>query len=203
MNMLVRSTVLMGLSVLAGCAEFYPDRYRASYYTPSHDAYSRSDIDELLGFGAAFANKTAASRAEECRRMLKHYRQNPDVGVRLHLLIARTLSEACGDTTKILASVGAIPPERMPDGRVQNLVAIQMETLKRAGSLSRKAVAAERKPDRKQATVCAPDSKTVDKTNPPTDEAKILREKLEAIRAIEKSMDAPTIDTEGGEGGGK
>ncbi|HYE36448.1 hypothetical protein [Methylocaldum sp.] len=203
MKTLVRSAALMGLSVLTGCAEYYADWPRASYYTPSYDAYSRSDIDELLGFGAAFANKTGASRAEECRRLLKHYQRNPDVGVRLHLLIARTLSEACGDTTKILASIGAIPPNRMPDGRVQNLVAIQMETLKRAGSLSRRSAATDRKSDRKQATVCAPDSKPVYKTDPPTDEAKILREKLEAIRAIEKSMDAPSADTQVDDGGEK
>jgi hypothetical protein len=195
MKTFARSTVLIGLSVLAGCAEFSPDRYRASYYTPSYDAYSRSDIDELLGFGAAFANKTGAARAEECRRLLKHYQNNPDVGVRLHLLIARTFSEACGDTTRILTSVGAIPPHQMPDGRVQNLVAIQMETLKRAGSLSRKSATAERKTDRKQTAVRAPDSKPGYKADSPTDEARILREKLEAIRAIEKSMDAPSAGT--------
>jgi len=199
MKILVRSLGLIGLSVLAGCAEFSPDRYRASYYTPSHDAYSRSDIDELLGFGAAFANKTGTARAEECRRMLKHYQNNPDVGVRLHLLIGRTLSETCGDTTKILASVGAIPPDRMPDGRVQNLVAIHMETLKRARSLPRKPAATERKP----ATACVPDSKPGYKTDSPTDEARILREKLEAIRAIEKSMDAPDADAGLEEGDGK
>ncbi|MGX2041773.1 hypothetical protein ACWJKU_16825 [Methylocaldum sp. MU1018] len=202
MKMLVRSTILTGLSVLAGCAEFSPDRYSASYYTPSYDAYSRSDLDELLGFGAAFANKTGVARAEECRRMLRQFQKNPDVGVRLHLLIARTLSDACGDATKILASVGGISPESLPDGRVQNLVAIQMETLKRAGSLARRSAAADRRPDRKQAA-CAPDSKPVSKTDSPKDEARILREKLEAIRAIEKSMDAPEADAQPDGGGEK
>jgi hypothetical protein len=202
MKILVRGTVLMGLLLLTGCADYPGNWYRASYYSPSNDAYSRSDIDELLGFGAAFANKSGAGRAEECRRLLKAYQRNPNVGVRLHLLIARTLSEACGDATKILASVGGIAPERMPDGRVQNLIAIHMEMLRHTGSQPRKSAAAERKPDRKSTAGHAPDSKPGSKDDSATDEARILREKLEAIRAIEKSMDTPAADAHAGDGGG-
>lgn len=199
MNRLNRSVFLAGLSVLGGCAEFSDDWARPSYYLQSHDSYSRTDLEELLGFGAAFANKSAAARAEECRRLLKRSKANPDTGVRLHLLVARTLSKACGDKTRIIASVGGIPPDRLPDGRVQNLIAIQMETLRHGASVSRKAVATPRKTERKQATVRAPDTKEAPKNDTPTDEAKILREKLEAIRAIEKSMDGPGGSVQGTE----
>ncbi|WP_051331949.1 hypothetical protein [Methylocaldum szegediense] len=203
MKRLVSGSVLVGLALLTGCADYPGNWYRASYYSPSNDAYSRSDIDELLGFGAAFANKSRARRAEECRRLLKFYQKNPDVGVRLHLLIARTLSEACGHTTKILAAVGGIAPEQMPDGRVQNLVAIHMEMLRHAGGQPRRAAVAERKPDRKPTEGRVSEPKPGGKENSVTDEAQILREKLEAIRAIEKSMDAPAADTRTGDGGRK
>src|SRR5690554_3292324 len=173
MNKLVRSALLAGLSVLGGCADSAADWPSPSYYSQSHDAYSRSDLDELLGFGAAFANKSPAARAEECRQLLKRSKANPDIGVRLHLLVARTLSEACGDRAKIIASVGGIPPDRLPDGRVQNLIAIQMETLRHGASVSRKTAATPRKTERKQATVRAPDTKEAQKNGVSTDEAKI------------------------------
>lgn len=201
MKRLVSGSVLVGLALLTGCADYPGDWYRASYYSPSDDAYSRSDIDELLGFGAAFANKSRARRAEECRRLLKVYQKNPDVGVRLHLLIARTLSEACGDSTKILAAVGGIAPEQMPDGRVQNLVAIHMAMLRHAGNHPRRAAVAEKKPDRKATENRVSEPKSGGgKDSSSTDEARILREKLEAIRAIEKSMDTPAADTGAGNG---
>jgi len=184
MKAIVRITSLVALLLLTACADFYSTRPYTPYYGGFQDAYARSDIDELLRFGADFAKKTGASRAEQCRQLLGREQDASSVGVQLHLMMGRVLSEACGDIPKLLRSLDAIPPGRLPDGRVQSLVVFHTEALKRLNNLSRKQAAVERK----QKTV----HPTADSKN---DDARILREKLEAIRAIEKNMD----ETGGGE----
>lgn len=164
---------------LAGCAEFYPNGPFVPYSMGSADPYLRSDIDELLRFGADLANRSASSRAETCRQLLKREQDAPSVGVQLHLMMGRVLSESCGDIPKLLASLDAIPPARLADHRVRSLVVFHVATLKRLGASGKKLAVNERK---QKATRPAADAKS--------DDARILREKLDAIRAIEKNLDA-------------
>jgi hypothetical protein len=179
MKSVFRSAAMIALAFLSGCAEFQSGWWgRPSSSRPS-DYYARSDLDELLRFGGDLAKRTSSYRADECRRLLKRQQETPGlVGIQLHLMTARLLSDACGDAWRIADSVSAIPPGRLPDQRVQWLVATQAEALKRLGSASRRVVAAERK---QKAGQGAPES--------PKDEARILREKLEAIRSMERRLD--------------
>ena len=77
MKRLVSGSVLVGLTLLTSCADYPGDWYRASYYSPSDDAYSRSDIDELLGFGAAFANKAGRGAPRNARVCSRSTRRTP------------------------------------------------------------------------------------------------------------------------------
>ncbi len=181
------------LSLAAGCAHYksaqqgrgagrYPD-------TPT----ARPEIDELLGFGADMAEKPASARAEECKSLLKRQREAPSPGVQLYLMIGRLLSESCGDISKVLDGVESIPAKALSDERVRWLVAIDTEALRRMANLSRRIGSLERKHKTVQTVLESKESKETkeskDTKGGKKDEARMLREKLEAIRAMEKKLD--------------
>lgn len=175
-------SLALGLLLLAGCAEFttgwngYSDRYNAPY--------AQSDFDELLTFGANMANIPLSSRAKVCRTLLKSQKDSHGTGVQLHLMVGRLFSDTCGDIPRILDGVDSIPPGSLSDERMRKLVAIHTEALKRLYNVSRKPGSLERK----QKTVqSVPESK--DSTESKENETRLLREKLEAIRSMEKHLD--------------
>lgn len=125
-----------------------------------------------------------ASRAKVCRLLLKSQNEASGTGIQLRLMVGRLLSDACGDITGILDAVGAIPPDSLPDERMRRFVAIHTETLKRLQTVSRKTGSLERKQKEVQSV---PEPKEV--KEPRKDETRLLREKLEAIRSMEKHLD--------------
>lgn len=175
-------SLALSFLLLAGCADFnagwngYPDRY--------NDPYAQSDFDELLAFGANMARTPSSSRADVCRTLLKRQKDSSAPGVQLHLMVGRLLSDSCGDISRILNGVSAIPPGNLPDERMQRLVAIHTEALKRLQNVSRKTGTVERK---QKSVQSAPESK--DTNGSKKDETRLLREKLEAIRSMEKHLD--------------
>ncbi|WP_027147807.1 hypothetical protein [Methylobacter tundripaludum] len=179
----IRNTGLaLSLLLLAGCADFnagyngYPNQY--------NDPYAQSDFDELLAFGANMAKISPSSRAEVCRTLLKRQKNPPGAGIHLHLMVGRLLSDTCGEIPRILDGINAIPPGSLPDERMQRLVAIHTEALKRLQNVSRKPATLEHK----QKTVqSVPESKDTPESK--KDENRLLREKLEAIRSMEKHLD--------------
>ncbi len=170
----------LGLVVLTGCAELNPNGYANSYNNP----YRQSELDELLTFGDNMAKIPSSSRVKVCRTLLTRQNNYTDSGVLFHLLIGRLLSDSCGDIPKILEGIASIPPARLNDEQLMKLVAINMEALKRMNYTSKKVVSMERK-QKKAPTV--PESK--DSSGSKNDEARLLREKLEAIRSMEKHLD--------------
>ncbi|MDD5410701.1 MAG: hypothetical protein PHF31_04690 [Methylobacter sp.] len=175
-------SLALSLLLLTGCAEFnsgynrYSDRY--------NDPYAQSDFDELLAFGANMSKISPSSRADVCRTLLKRQKNPPGAGIHLHLMVGRLLSDACGDIPKILNGVNSIPPESLPDERMQRLVAIHTEALKRLQNVSRKLGSLEHKQKTVQSVL---ESKDTDGSN--KNETRLLREKLEAIRSMEKHLD--------------
>jgi len=172
-------SLALSLLLLAGCADLntgwygHSDRY--------DDPYVQSDFDELLTFGANMANIPPSSRAKVCRTLLKRQRDSRGAGIQLHLMVGRLLSDACGEIPRILDGVNAI---HLTDGRMQKLVSIHTETLKRLNNQSRKSGSAERKQKTVQNEL-EPKASTGSKQ----DENRLLREKLEAIRSMEKHLD--------------
>jgi len=172
----------LSLLLLAGCAEFnagyngYPNQY--------NDPYAQSDFDELLAFGANMAKISSSARADVCHTLLKRQKNPPGAGIHLHLMVGRLLSDACGDIAKILNGVNAIQPGSLPDERMQRLVAIHTEALKRLQNVSRRVGSLEHKQKSVQSVLESKDASSSKK-----DENRLLREKLEAIRSMEKHLD--------------
>jgi hypothetical protein len=172
------------LSILTGCAQHntgmgggFTERFNPA-------PYAQSDFDELIEFGGNMANMNAASRSELCRSLLKRQKESPGPGLQLHLMVGRLLSDACGDIPRILDGVASIPAGYLNDERMTRLVAIDTEALKRMNSLSKKLGSVESKQKTLQ-TVQEPKETSGSKK----DENRLLREKLDAIRSMEKQLD--------------
>jgi hypothetical protein len=169
--------------LLAGCANVNPSLQDNAAGGRSEAAYAQTDLDELLSFGADFARTSSAGRAEVCKFLLS--RQGP--GIQLHLLTGRLLSDACGDIPKVLAGVNAIPAKEVPDEQTRQWLLIQAEALKRMGHASKRLGALERKQKNVQSVLESKDAKRA--KGAAKDDARLLREKLDAIRAMEKKLD--------------
>ena len=175
-------SLALSLLLLSGCAQFNSAwQGNAGYY---NDPYAQSDFDDLLAFGANMAQIPSSSRTKICRTLLKGQKDSPGTGITLHLMVGRLLSDACGDISKILKGLDSIPPGSLSDARMQRFVAINTEVLKRMNYQPRKSVSTERK----QKTVqSVPEPKDIDGSK--KDETRLLREKLVAIRSMEKQLD--------------
>ena len=174
-------SLALSLLLLAGCAELYP---HYGYSDRPYDPYTQADLDELLTFGANMANIPASSRTEVCQTLLMRQNKSPGAGLQLHLMVGRLLSDACGGIPGILDGVSSIPAAKLYDERLQKLVAINTETLKRINNLSKKAVSLMRRQKTVQSLLESKDAKGSKKN-----ETRLLREKLEAIRSMEKHLD--------------
>lgn len=179
----MRNTILaLSLILLSGCAQ-YNSPYRGGFYSAYNDPYAQTDFDELLNFSANMANISATARADVCRSLLKS-QKGAGTGIQLHLLVGRLYSDACGDIPAVLDEVASIPPGSLYDDRLQKLVAIHTEALKRMNNQSRKVVTVDRKQKSVQGAL-----EPKDTTGSKKDEARLLRDKLEAIRSMEKQLD--------------
>jgi hypothetical protein len=172
-------TLALSFSLLTGCTQLYP-----GYSYRYNDPYAQSDFDELLAFGANMSKISSSSRADVCRTLLKRQKNPPGPGVHLHLMVGRLLSDACGDIPKILNGVNSIPPGSLPDERMQRFVAIHTEALKRLQNVSRKLGTLEHKQKTVRSVLESKDTNESKKN-----ETQLLREKLEAIRSMEKHLD--------------
>ncbi len=170
------------LLLLAGCAKFNSAwQGNAAHYK---DPYAQSDFDDLLDFGANMAQIPSSSRTNICRTLLKGQKNSPGTGIKLHLMVGRLFSDACGDISDVLHGVDSIPPGSLTDVRLQRFVTINKEILKRMNVQPRKRQASGRKQKSVQAVPESKDSGVSKK-----DETRLLREKLEAIRSMEKQLD--------------
>jgi hypothetical protein len=176
-------SLALSLLLLTGCAEFNSgwDGDTGHY----DDPYAQSNFDDLLGFGANMAQIPASSRAKICRTLLKGQKDSSGTGTKLHLMVGRLLSDACGDIPRILKGINSIPPGSLSDERMQKFIAINTEALKRMSNQSRKSGSTERK--QKTVQSVPPEAKDTDGSK--KDETRLLREKLEAIRSMEKHLD--------------
>lgn len=168
--------------ILLGCAEFNSNPNRAT--TPYNDPYAQSGIDDLLAFGASMATMSDIARAELCKSLQNTQKISYSEGVQLHLMVGRLLSDACGDITKILEGIRSLSPSYTSDERMQRLIAIDTQALIHMHNLEKKQRVVIQKPKKSKAVV-----ETKDLPEPKQNEANLLREKLEAIRSMEKQMD--------------
>lgn len=177
-------SLALSFLLLTGCADFNAGWNGNEYSDPYNDPYAQSDFDELLAFGANMAKISPSSRAEVCRTLLKRQKNPPGAGIHLHLMVGRLLSDSCGDIPRILNGISSIPPGSLRDERMQRFVAIHTEALKRLQSVSRKIGTLEHKQKSVQSVLESKDTGGSKKN-----ETRLLREKLEAIRSMEKHLD--------------
>jgi hypothetical protein len=169
------------LLMMTGCAQFNSG-FGGGFSNNYSDPYARPDYEELLTFGDNMAHMSASSRADVCRSLVRRQKGSRDPGVQLHLMVGRLLSDSCGSIPKVLRGVETVP---LTDSRLQRFVSINTEALKRMSSGSRRSSgSADSRPKKAQAVHEPDDSKGSRK-----DENRLLREKLEAIRSMEKQMD--------------
>ena len=169
--------------LLSGCASFNSDNADRAP-EPPYDPYAHSGIDELLAFGASMSAMTEAERSELCKSLSNTQKISPSSGKQLHLMLGRLLSDSCGDIGKIINEAQAIKANHADDERLQRLISINTLALQRLQSQAKKTSAETRQKKSK--------SKGEAKESPTEagkDESRLLREKLEAIRSIEKQMD--------------
>jgi hypothetical protein len=177
----IRFICLASVLLMTGCAQFNSG-FGGGFSNHYSDPYARSDYEELLTFGDNMAHMSASSRADVCRTLVRRQKVSRDPGVQLHLMVGRLLSDSCGSISKVLRGVETVP---LTDSRLQRFVSINTEALKRMNSGSRRSSGSVGSRPKKAQTVYEPnDSKGSRK-----DENRLLREKLEAIRSMEKQMD--------------
>lgn len=175
--------ILPLIFLLSGCASFNSDNADRTP-EPAYDPYAHSGIDELLAFGASMSAMSEAERSELCKSLANTQKISPSSGKQLHLMLGRLLSDSCGDISKIINDVQTIKPNYVDDERLQRLITINTLALQRLQNQSKKACV-EPKSKKSKSKTEAKDSTT----EPVKDESRLLREKLEAIRSIEKQMD--------------
>jgi len=195
----MRFISLLLLSVLlSGCALFNTEEEKdVSVQAPPPKPPERSEFDELLNFAANMAGMPAAPRTETCRTLLKNQKEHPGPQLQLRLLVGRLYSDNCGEIAKILDGVAAIPANALSEERLYKLVASYREALKRMAPstkktninvVERKQKAVEKTVEKNSDIESTPETKAVTKEQKGS-ESSLLRDKLEAIRTMEKQMD--------------
>ena len=169
--------------LLSGCASFNSEQSNREP-APVADSYSHSDIHELLAFGATISAMSETERSDVCKSLVNNQKTAPTDDKQLQLMLGRLLSDSCGDISKIINDIQDIKPNYANDQLVQRLITINTLALQRLQNLSKKAAADSRQKKSKSKL----DSKDTT-TEPIKVESRLLREKLEAIRTIEKQMD--------------
>jgi len=188
-NKQMRFIHVIVLSVLvSGCALINPEEDKdIPLPAPPPKPIEKSQFDELLDFAANFAGMPATPRTETCRALLKNQKEHPGPQIQLRLLVGRLYSDNCGEISKILEGVAALPAETVAEDRLQKLVTTYKEALKRMMTSAKKINVLERK-QKAVETESALEPKPVAK-EPKNGESSLLRDKLEAIRSMEKQLD--------------
>lgn len=169
--------------ILSGCAELDTPPVNINDQTP--DAYTSSNVDKLLDFGASMSEMSQASKSDLCKSLLSTQGLLYSDDIQLQLMVGRLLSDDCGNIPKLLEGIQAINPIYRSDERLQKLIAIDTQVLLRIHNQSKKIAATKQKS--KKLKPAQESKESVSETNP--NETHLLREKLEAIRSLEKKMD--------------
>ncbi len=181
LHSLIRLTrFVIVISLLSGCNHF-GSRYSNSAH---NDPYAYTGVEDLLSFGYSMANMSESARSEVCKSLQNTQNISPSVGVQLHLMEGRLLSDSCGDIPKLLDGVTAISPVYLTDENLQRLIALHTQTLTRMQDQSKKMCGTGLRLQKNKTLTESKESR-----EPKKNETRLLREKLEAIRTMEKQLD--------------
>jgi hypothetical protein len=180
------ATVLVTLVTLGGCTGLKGKD--ASLTTPPgrDQRYAGYGFDDLLSYARDLAELPAADRLAECQQVLQLYRTNRSLALGLRLLLAETVTEACGDIRDATAIAEAALSE-LADQRLQSLLIYQKEILARIEREKNQRKALERR----VSETAFKQKKAHRLLKSQESELKQLQEKLDALKAIEQSLDEP------------
>jgi len=162
-----------------GCASFSTDQQKPP---AKPDPFGQSRVIPLLAFGANMATLSRDSQSELCKSILETPQtQTPSDDTPLRLMVGRLLSASCGDIPKILEDIEAIRSRYISDDYLQRFITLQVQVLAHMHTQSVKLDIVEH--DQKKVKSLLNTKGEKKKEN------NLLREKLEAIRSMEKQLD--------------
>lgn len=190
---LTLSSALLAL-LLSGCAGHAtgPQPRKAQSYN-----YAQGDLDELLTFGSDLAGMNETELADICREMRRRENLPALAGgaLVLHQMLGQLRYDKCADHDSLVARVDSFLLESLPDFRARQLVVMQAGLLRRQPSPTTAPVKSAPAGARNRTRKAAPRPKPAAPVSVPASrpeqqaEAPLLRQKLEAIRAMEQQMD--------------
>ncbi|HYE37328.1 hypothetical protein [Methylocaldum sp.] len=183
-----RATALIVLFAITGCAGFRSKEHADAAPHKPEQKYASYAFEDLLHFAGYVARLSPADRFSECQQLLQRYQADRSLGVRLHLFFAQAATEVCGDIRSTAGIVDASLAE-LQDERLKALLIYQKEILSRLDNEIEK-----RKNSERQASHTVSKEKKVHRQlKTQESELKDLQEKLDALKAIEQSLDEPGV----------
>ncbi|MGY6274817.1 hypothetical protein [Methylomonas sp. MgM2] len=165
---------------VSGCTFIGPGSQDGNVRQPL-PADAKSGVNALLAFGASMASMSSASQADLCKSLLDTQKTSPSDGVQLHLMVGRLLSNSCGDIPQLIDDINAIKRKFNSDENLQRFISLNTQVL---ANMQAQAVKLDNAKHDQQKVKSMLDAKGEKKK-----ETRILREKLEAIRSMEKQLD--------------
>jgi hypothetical protein len=187
MKTLRHAAALAALVVLAGCAG--PRNGEKIEATPAPrppPPYSSADLGELLKFAERFVKATEAERRAECRQLKELAKTHPGLGVRLHWLLAQSASRSCGEPRTALPLIDAALPE-VAEPELKAFLIYQKSVLARLDRETERLKALEKR----IADTKSKEKQASRRLKSQQGELRELQRKLEALKAIEQSLDEP------------
>jgi hypothetical protein len=174
------------LLVLAGCAGHRKEDQldTAPMVPPAASAGAR--LDELLLFAGKLAESTPAQRLAECRQLRQRYRTDRSLDTRLHLLLAQSVAGACGELPDPSALIDDSLAE-IGDERLKSFLIYHKAILARLDKEEYRRKSLEKRVSQNRSKV----EKASRRLQSQEGELKELQKKLEALKAIEQSLDEP------------
>lgn len=174
--------------LLNGCASFNSEPVEKApdcHVAPKEP----SKFDHLLAFAIDTSKMPPPARAELCRGLVKKQKDAPDHHQLMQLLIGRTLSDSCGDIGKLLEQANAMPVTVYDDESLRQFVSLQLEVLKNMQTVSKRLNSLEKKKKKLQGAAAGLLGDSKETPESVNNETRLLREKLDAIRTMEKQLD--------------
>lgn len=186
MKTLRHAAILAALIILAGCAGPRGGEKIEVAPAPPPPPYSSTDLGELLKFAERFAGAPENQRRAECRQLKELAKTRPSLGVRLHWLLAQSASRSCGESRSALALIDAALPD-VTEPKLKAFLIYQKSVLARLDRETERLKALEKR----IAGVKSKEKQASRRLKSQQGELRELQRKLEALKAIEQSLDEP------------
>jgi hypothetical protein len=174
------------LLILAGCAGQVPQEHPGTAPAVPPAPPSGASLDELLLFAGKFVQSSPAERLAECRQLRQRYRTDPGLGVRLRLLLAQSAARNCGESPDSAALIDGSLAE-IDDERLKSFLIYQKAILARLDREAEQRKSLEKRISQNRSKA----DKATRRLQSQEGELKTLQKKLEALKAIEQSLDEP------------